>query len=104
MGKRLFVRNLGSAIDATGLEDLFMTVGNVEKADVVLDEETGASRGYGYVEMSTEQEAVDCISRFHGQKANGSILIVTEDKPHVPIPGVHKVKAPKAQRKGKARA
>jgi RNA recognition motif-containing protein len=93
MKKRLFVRNLALSVDSSTLESMFMTVGNVESADVILDGSTGTSRGMGYVEMSTEQEALDCISRFHGTKSHGAVLIVTKDEPHIPLPKVAKKKA-----------
>ena len=84
MGKKLCIRNLHASVDASTLEDMFETVGNVQSASVSCDVETGTSLGYGHIEMSTEQEAADCIDRFNGQEKNGRILIVIEDKPHVP--------------------
>lgn len=81
--KRLHVRNLPQSVDSYDLETLFSNVGNVIKAEVI-EAEVGPARGY--VEMATEEEAADCILRFNGQNLMGNILIVTEDKPHVPQP------------------
>lgn len=58
-----------------------MSVGDVESIKIVTDMATGHSRGIGYVEMSTEQEAADCIDRFHGQKLVGQTMAVVIDKP-----------------------
>jgi RNA recognition motif-containing protein len=84
LGKKLLIRNLAASIDASTLEDMFMSVGNVESATILLDEITGLSQGLARVEMSTDQEAADCIERFHGQERSGRILVVVEDIPHVP--------------------
>src|SRR5580698_2500905 len=83
VNKRLYVRNLASNIDSSDLEDMFTNVGNVQSAQVIIDTLTGLSKCVGYVEMSTEQEAVDCIQRFHGQPNDGQILSVTKDQPHI---------------------
>jgi RNA recognition motif-containing protein len=104
VGKKLYVRNLAASVSSATLEDMFMAVGNVESATVNVDPQTGASLRSGYVEMSTETEAVDCIHRFNGQNFNGQILIVTEDKPHVPSLDTFKAKRRKiADTKQKSR-
>lgn len=86
MQTRLFVRDFGQDTDVFRLEELFSNVGTVQKA-VVQDLSTnGVTRRVAYIEMSSAQEALDCIDRFHGMKTDGHILTVTEDKPHVPDP------------------
>lgn len=80
MGKRLYINHLSTSVDSSTLEDMFTIVGNVQSASVVIDLKTGMSKGCGYVEMSTEQEAADCIQRFHGQMAEGTVISVVEDK------------------------
>jgi RNA recognition motif-containing protein len=69
---------------------MFTTVGNVESATVMTSPETGLSLGYGYVEMATPEEAMDCIERFHGFEKDGLRLAVTKDIPHVPTARVIK--------------
>lgn len=84
MQNRLFVRNFGNETSLSYLEDLFSNVGNVQKAtlkDLILN---GEVRRVAYIEMSTPEEVSDCIVRYHGMKADGHTLTVTEDKPHVP--------------------
>ena len=85
MGKRLYINHLAPSVDSSALEDIFTIVGNVQSASVVIDIATGLSKGCGYVEMSTEQEAADCIQKFHGQMAEGSVISVVEDKSTVKI-------------------
>jgi hypothetical protein len=91
MGKKLRVRNLAAHVDSSTLEDLITTVGDVESIRVCADP-MREGRQVGYVQMATEQGALDCIDRFHGQENDGLILIVTEDIPHVPQPYVTKKK------------
>ena len=96
--KRLYVRNLNSTVDSSDLEDIFTMVGNVQSAQVVRDSDTGASKCVGYVEMSTAQEANDCIQRFHGQPLSGQVLSVAKDQPHIstaPPPSLSKIKTRK---------
>jgi RNA recognition motif-containing protein len=101
MGKKLYVRNLNDLIDSDTLEEMFSAVGTVMAASVEVKQVRGNDYRVGYVEMTTEQEAVDSIDRFHGQKCQGLVLVVTEDKPHVPVPVLTKKQAAAA---AKARA
>lgn len=96
MGKSLYVRNLDSEFNASTLEDLFTTVGDVESAEVQVKISNGIARRVGYVKMTTEQAAIDCIARFHNQRQNGQVLVVTEDRPHVPDPSLVKLKKKQA--------
>ena len=84
MNKKVLVCNLHSSIDSSTLEDMFTIIGNVTSANVVRDQETGASQGFGYVEMSTRKEAEDCIFLFNGQDKMGQTLMVREYMPAVP--------------------
>lgn len=109
MGKKLYVRNLNMDTDANDLETLFGSVGDVVSAVVSNEGAVGQLRRVGHIEMATEEAALDCIARFHGKKENGSVLIVTEDKPHVPNPSLLKPnllksKSHKSESKSKARA
>lgn len=62
------------------LEDMFSLVGTVRKAVIRIDVATGMSRGFGFVEMSTSEDARNCVLHFDGQKKEGSTLMVREEK------------------------
>ena len=83
MGKKLYVGNLPfSAIDQI-LSDTFAQCGSVESAKIIMDRETGRSKGFGFVEMATEAEAQDAISKFNGADYDGRAMTVNEAKPMV---------------------
>lgn len=86
MGKRLYIRNLDERVDSDTLEEMFSSVGDVSSAKVEVKEVRNRQYRVGYVEMRTDQQAMDGIERFHGLKMNGQTLVVTEDVPHVPGP------------------
>jgi len=81
MGRKLYVGNLSFSIDSTALERLFAEYGTVESASVVTDRESGRSRGFGFVEMSSAEEAEAAINALNGQDHNGRALTVNEAKP-----------------------
>ncbi len=84
MGKKLYIGNLPfSATDQT-LSDLFASCGTVESTKIVTDRETGRSKGFGFVEMSTEEEAADAISKLNGSDCEGRTITVSEARPMVP--------------------
>jgi RNA recognition motif-containing protein len=104
MGKKLYITNLAPSIDASELEDIFTTVGNVESAQVAIDDVTGKGLGVGYIVMSTEQEAADCIARFHGQRQDGQVIAVVEDIPaSLRLSRFNDLKAQQSVRKKKKR-
>jgi RNA recognition motif-containing protein len=78
MGKKLYVGNLPYSTNDATLAEVFAQVGKVESAKVVMDRETGRSRGFGFVEMSTDAEAADAIARLHGVEYDGRPMTVTE--------------------------
>lgn len=80
MGKRIFVGNLSFDTTSADLEALFSPVGTCESASVVTDRETGRSRGFGFVEMSSSQEAQKAISALNGHELQGRTLNVSEAK------------------------
>lgn len=80
MSSTVLVSNLSLSIDSSMLEDMFSLVGNVRKAVIQFDAATGLSRGFGFVEMSTSEEARNCVLHFDGQKKEGSTLMVREEK------------------------
>lgn len=81
MGKKLYVGNLSYDVDSSGLQELFAAHGNVESAEVIADRETGRSKGFGFVEFSTEAEAQAAIAALNGQQFAGRALTVNEAKP-----------------------
>jgi RNA recognition motif-containing protein len=87
MSMKLYVGNLAFATSSQDLQELFATAGTVESASVVEDGETGRSRGFGFVEMSTKEEGAAAISQFNGKEVNGRALNVNEAKPREPRSG-----------------
>jgi len=78
MGKRLFVGNLSFNTTSEDLESLFSQAGTCESAQVVTDRATGRSRGFGFVEMSSDSEAQKAIAEFNGKDLQGRNLNVSE--------------------------
>ncbi|MEK6554774.1 MAG: RNA-binding protein [Bdellovibrionota bacterium] len=87
MGKKLFVGNLPYTADDSSLQTLFASVGTVESARVIVDRETGRSKGFGFVEMSSDDEAQKAVSNLDGQDLNGRNIRVTEARPQEPRTG-----------------
>jgi RNA recognition motif-containing protein len=81
MGKKLYVGNLAYGITDSDLEQLFAAYGTVQSAQVIMDRDTGRSKGFGFVEMGSEQEAQAAISGLHGTEAEGRSLTVNEARP-----------------------
>jgi len=84
MGKKLFVGNLTFSTTGSDLETLFASAGTVESATVVSDRETGRSRGFGFVEMSTSTEATKAIAELNGRDIGGRQINVSEAKEREP--------------------
>ena len=84
MGRRLYVGNLSYEISSSDLEQLLSEHGTVESAEVISDRMTGKSKGFGFVEMSTDEEAQAAISALNGQEHLGRALTVNEAKPRAP--------------------
>ena len=81
MGMKLYVGNLTYGITDATLEQMFAPHGAVKSAQVVMDRDTGRSKGFGFVEMTTDQEAQAAISGMNGQMVDGRALTVNEAKP-----------------------
>ena len=81
MGKKLYVGNLGYAVTDSDLTTLFEPHGTVESVQVIMDRDSGRSKGFGFVEMSSDQEAAAAISGMSGQMVDGRALTVNEAKP-----------------------
>lgn len=81
MGKKLYVGNLSHSIGNNDLEKMFTAYGTVISAQVINDRSTGQSKGFGFVEMGTEQEAQAAITALSGKSINGRNLLVNEARP-----------------------
>ncbi len=81
MGKRLFVGSLPYSTMDDDLQQLFAQAGTVESAAVISDRDTGQSKGFGFVEMATDEEAQKAIDMFNGYEINGRALAVNEARP-----------------------
>jgi cold-inducible RNA-binding protein len=81
MSMKLYVGNLSYQTSSSNLEDLFSQVGQVESATLVTDRDTGRSRGFGFVEMSTREEGQKAIEQFNGTEIDGRSLTVNEARP-----------------------
>ena len=84
MGKKLYVGNLPFNATDEALQGLFAPVGTVQSAKIITDRDTGRSKGFGFVEMSTDQEAADAIQKFNGADYGGRNMTVAEARPMAP--------------------
>jgi len=80
MSMRLYVGNLSFETSSSELQTLFAQTGTVESASVISDRDTGRSRGFAFVEMSTKEEGSAAIQKFNGQELGGRELKVNEAK------------------------
>jgi RNA recognition motif-containing protein len=81
MSMKLYVGNLSFQTSSSDLQELFAQAGTVESASVVEDRDTGRSRGFGFVEMSSKEEGEAAISQLNGKEVGGRALTVNEAKP-----------------------
>ena len=81
MSTKLYVGNLSFRVTSEDLQDYFAAAGPVESANVVSDRETGRSRGFGFIEMSSEDDAHAAIAQFNGQEYDGRNMVVNEARP-----------------------
>ena len=81
MGKKLYVGNLSYDTGNSELEKMFEPYGTVQSAQVIMDRDIGRSKGFGFVEMKTDQEAQAAIAALNGQDAGGRALTVNEARP-----------------------
>ena len=86
-GKKLYVGGLPFSVSDRQLEELFAEHGTVESARVITDKMTGRSRGFGFVEMSSQEEAQSAIESLNGSQLEGRTLTVNEAKERAPRPG-----------------
>ena len=81
MGKKLYVGNLAYAVTDSDLEQMFAAHGTVQSAQVIMDRDTGRSKGFGFVEMGSDQEAQAAIKGLADKEVDGRRLTVNEAKP-----------------------
>ena len=81
MGSKLYVGNLSYSITSSDLEQLFGQHGTVQSAEVISDRETGRSKGFGFVQMGSDDEAQAAVAALNGQQHDGRPLTVNEAKP-----------------------
>jgi RNA recognition motif-containing protein len=87
MGKKLYVGNLSYSVDDQSLNQNFSDFGTVSSAKVMMDRDSGRSKGFGFVEMSTEAEAQAAISGMNGKSVGGRDMVVNEARPMEPRTG-----------------
>jgi cold-inducible RNA-binding protein len=81
MSNKLYVGNLSFRVTSEDLQEHFGAAGAVESANVVYDRETGRSRGFGFVEMASSDDANSAIAQFNGQEYDGRSMVVNEARP-----------------------
>lgn len=81
MATKLYVGNLGYGVSNADLENMFTPHGTVQSAQIIMDRDTGRSKGFGFVEMSDSSEATAAISALNGKEMDGRTLTVNEARP-----------------------
>ena len=81
MATKLFVGSLAYSVTDDQLEEAFASVGNVVSAKVIIDRDTNRSKGFGFVEMSTEEEAQAAVKALNGKELGGRPMVVNEARP-----------------------
>jgi RNA recognition motif-containing protein len=84
MSSKLYVGNLSFSIDETSLQQMFSEFGSVTSAKIIMDRDSGRSKGFGFVEMSSAAEAQAAIQKMNGQEVEGRALTVNEARPQEP--------------------
>jgi RNA recognition motif-containing protein len=84
MSKKLYVGNLPYSANDQSLVDAFSECGSVQTAKVIMDRDSGRSKGFAFVEMSSDEEATSAITRFNGADWDGRVMNVSEAKPQAP--------------------
>jgi RNA recognition motif-containing protein len=81
MGRKLYVGNLTYGVTDSDLQTMFAAHGTVQSAQVIMDRDTGRSKGFGFVEMGSDQEAQAAIAALNGKEMDGRALTVNEARP-----------------------
>ncbi|MBC7871776.1 MAG: RNA-binding protein [Chitinophagaceae bacterium] len=88
MTKKLYVGNLSYDSTEDKIRQLFSSAGDIASATIIIDRETGRSKGFGFVEMETEEGAQEAIKQFNGYQLEGRALTVNEARPREDRPGM----------------
>ena len=80
---KLYVGNLNYAMDEDGLRDVFAPFGEVDSVKMIIDRDTGRSRGFGFVEMPNKNEALSAMGELAQREVDGRMLVVNEARPQV---------------------
>jgi len=81
MGKKIYVGNLAYGVSSSDLQQMFEEFGTVQSAQVIMDRDTGRSKGFGFVEMGSDAEAQKAIDALNGKSVDGRNLTVNEARP-----------------------
>jgi RNA recognition motif-containing protein len=81
MGKKIYVGNLAYGVSSSDLQQMFEAHGTVQSAQVIMDRDTGRSKGFGFVEMDSDHEAQTAIAALNGKEVDGRTLTVNEARP-----------------------
>lgn len=84
MGNKIYVGNLSFGVDSNQLSEVFSEFGSVTSSNVIMDRDTGRSKGFAFVEMSTANEAQAAIEKLNGQELSGRAMNISEAKPQEP--------------------
>jgi len=87
MGKKLYVGNLPFSATEDSLKEAFLQFGTVESVTIITDRDTGQSKGFGFLELATQQEAARAITKMNGAEMDGRTLKVSEALAKVPLGG-----------------
>lgn len=87
MGKKLYIGNLPFSMTEEAITEKFSECGTVDSVKIIIDRDSGRSKGFGFVEMSSDDEAQEAISKFDGQDCDGRAMKVNEAKPMEPRRG-----------------
>lgn len=87
MGKKVYIGNLPFSVNESSLQALFAPYGSVASATIIMDRDSGRSKGFGFVEMSSDQEAQEAINKLNGTEVEGRAITVNEARPQQPRTG-----------------
>lgn len=87
MGKKLYVGNLSFTVSSDRLTEMFSEVGAVDSVNIITDRDTGRSKGFAFVEMSSDSEAQSAIEKLNGMDCEGRAMNISEAKPQEPRSG-----------------
>lgn len=87
MAKKLYIGNLPYSVDDASLHAKFAEFGSVDSARVIMDRESGRSKGFGFVEMSSDDDADKAINEMNGREFSGRMINVSEARPQAPREG-----------------